>query len=171
MGSLSSVTSILSPLLTATGLPGALVGAGSQIVAQKQARAELRAEQGLALSQLQSRQKQNEDQATADAALEKQKIDATAAADEARRQQALRRAVARQKTLFSAQGLGGSAQGSNEAVLLGLVNDSLAQSDQAQQLDTLRRTALDQSVEQTRQKNLLEYAQLAQRQNLSRYYA
>ena len=79
----------------------------------------------------------------------------------------MRRAVARQKTLFSSQGLSGS-DGSGEAVLLGLYNDSTLEAGQNAQLDRLRAAALDQNLEQVKQKNLLEATQLADRQNLNR---
>jgi hypothetical protein len=168
MGSLSSITSLLSPVLTGAGLPVALVGAGSQILQDKRARSDLRAQQNVALDQLQSRQRLEEGQSAQNATLEKQKIAADATAAEERRKLALRRTVARQKTLFSAQGLGGNTAGSNEAVLLGLYNDSDMDASQQNQSDYFRKTALDQSLAQQRQKNLLEASQLSERQNLTR---
>lgn len=169
MGALTGLTSILSPLLTGAGLPGAVVGIGSQLLSQQSDRDEIRRQQGQALSQLQERQKLDEQSASQNAALEKQKIAADAATADERRRLAMRRAVARQKTLFSAQGLGGQDAGSNEAVLLGLINDRQLQQEQSNKLDNLRTQALDQSLSQQKQKNLLQASQLAEQQSLTRY--
>ena len=165
MGSLSGVTSFLTPLL---GVPGAVISAGAHLIDQQKERNDLRAQQQNALQQLQARQAQEEALATQNAALEKQKLEADAQATEDRRKLALRRAVARQKTLFSAQGLGGAQDGSGEAVLLGLVNDSNTEATQDNQITALKNAALDQSLEQRRQKNLLESSQMAESQNLTR---
>ncbi len=168
MGSLSGISSVLSPVLAMTGIPGAIVGAGTQLVAQQKARDDLRAQQGAALTQLQAQQSLAEQQASNSADLQKQQIAADAALTETRRKQALRRAVAKQKTLFSAQGLSPADSGSGEAVLLGLYNDSEEDSAAQTQSDALRNAALDQSLASQKQKNLLEATQLAERQNLTR---
>lgn len=168
MGSLSGITSLVAPLLSFTGIPGALIGAGTSLVSQQLTRKQLQSQQDLALQQLQSRQRQEEDAAAQTAALQKSQMAAERQNAESRRIAALRRAVARQKTLFSAQGLGGANDGSNEAVLLGLYNDSNIDANEQARLDSLRSTALDQSLDQRKQRNLLEVTQLAERQNLSR---
>lgn len=167
MGSLSGVTSVLSPLFAGLGVPGAIIGMSTNYVEQEKLRDQLRAQQNTALEQLQARQSQDESASAQSALLQKQKIDADAQTAEARRVAALRRAVARQKTLFSAQGLSGDG-GSNEAVLLGLYDDSAAEEAAQSRADMLRKTALDQSLNQQKQKNLLEASQLAERQKLTR---
>lgn len=167
MGSLSGLTQVLSPALTLTGIPGALVGAGTQLLAQQRARDQLRAEQDIALSQLQARQAQDEGNLAANTALEKSRLAAEATAAESRRKTALRRAIGRQKTLFSAQGMSPDG-GSSEAVLLGLYNEGMDDDATQTRLDRLRTTALDQNLSAQKQKNLLEAAQLAERQNLAR---
>ncbi|NBX65893.1 MAG: hypothetical protein EBQ96_02745 [Proteobacteria bacterium] len=169
MGTLAGIASALSPILTGAGIPGAVVGFGTQYLNQRIARDDLRRQQDQALVQLQSKQRLDEEQSAQNATLEKQKIANETAANELRRRQALKRAVARQKTLFSAQGLGGEDAGSNEAVLLGLVNSSEEESAETERLANLRRQTLDQSLSQQKQKNLLESTQLAQRQSLARY--
>lgn len=169
MGSLAGIATALTPILTGAGIPGAVVGFGTQYLNQKIARDDLRRQQDQALAQLQGRQRLDEDLAAQNAAIEKQKIASETAAVELRRKQALKRAVARQKTLFSAQGLGGETAGSNEAVLLGFMNSSEEEAAQNDQMANLRRTALEQSLAAQKQKNLLESTQLAQRQSLSRY--
>lgn len=169
MGSLAGIATALTPILTGAGIPGAVVGFGAQYLNQRIARDDLRRQQDQALAQLQGRQALDEQLASQNAALEKQKIASEAASAELRRKQALKRAVARQKTLFSAQGLGGDEGGSNEAVLLGYMNASEEEAAQNQQLADLRRNALDQSLAAQKQRNLLEATQLAQRQSLARY--
>ncbi|MBU6234531.1 MAG: hypothetical protein KGQ41_01690 [Alphaproteobacteria bacterium] len=169
MGAVAGFSSLLTPLLSSFGVPGVIGTVASELISQNSARKQARAEQDQALVQLQERQRADEAVAMQNAVLQRKQIEEEAMAAEERRKQALRRAVARQRTLFSAQGLGASAQGSNEAVLLGLLNDSAAEADSAASLDTLKKTALDQGLEQQRQKNLLETTQLAQKQVLSRY--
>lgn len=167
MGALSGITQILSPLLTTAGVPGAIIGMGANLISQQQTRDALRNQQDIALAQLQSRQNLEEGIAAQNAQTEKARLAAEAQSAAARRTAALRRAVARQKTLFSAQGLSGGG-GSNEAVLLGLYNDADMDAAESERLDALRTTALDQQLAAQKQKNLLESAQLAERQRLTR---
>lgn len=169
MGALSGITSILSPILTTAGVPAAVGGFATQLLNQQIARDQLKREQNQALQQLQERQKVDEAAAENSTRLQKLSIEAEAAANEDRRRLALRRAVARQKTLFSAQGLGGGNDGSSEAVLLGLINDSENQAASDAVLGDLRKSALDQNVAAQKQKNLLQLTQLGQRQNLTNY--
>jgi hypothetical protein len=169
MGTLAGIAGALSPILTGAGIPGAVVGFGTQYLNQRIARDDLRRQQDQALEQLQGRQQLDETLASQNAMLEKQKIANETAAAELRRKQALKRAVARQKTLFSAQGLGSEVAGSNEAVLLGLMDESEFEGSENERLASLRRTALDQSLSSQKQRNLLDATQLAQRQSLARY--
>lgn len=167
MGSLNGIGSVLQPILTMTGIPGMILGVGNTLAQQQEARNALRSQQDTALAQLQARQSLEEAGAAENAALQKAQIASDAATADTRRKAALRRAVARQKTLFSSQGIGG-ADGSNEAVLLGLYNDSDEDAAAQSRADSLRVAALDQSAAQRRQKNLLEAAQLSEQQNLTR---
>lgn len=134
--------------------------------AEKNAQANLLAQQEQALKQLQAQQALGQYNAEQDAALQKQKIAADAASSDAARMAALRRAVARQNAQFGASGAG--SDGSAEAVMLGLVNQS--EEDKAGQdaLDTLRYQAIDQNVGQQKSVDVLQQAQLQQKQNLQR---
>lgn len=132
-------------------------------------RDQIRAEQGLALEQLQNRQALQESQLAQNNALEKGRIATDAAQADEERRAALRRAVARQRASFGAQGVGSNG-GSSEAVLLGFFDESDAERDRRERLDQTRNTALDNNLAQTRSLNLLQATQLAERQKLSRYF-
>jgi len=165
MGAFTKIADIVAPMLSTAGVPGAIIGTGANIIAQQQMRDELQRQQETALAQLQSRQNLDESVSAQNAELEKTRISAEAQSAASRRNAALRRAVARQKTLFSAQGLSG---GSAEAVLLGMYNDADMDAAEQTRLDGLRTTALDQQLAAQKQKNLLESAQMAERQRLAR---
>jgi hypothetical protein len=168
MGSLTPLMgTIVGPGLTALGVPPPLVAAISAFNAFTSYQ-QTHKEQKNAQSQLQAQQKLNEQMAQEQADLQKQQMAVEAEAAEKRRVAALRRAVARQKTLFSAQGLSAYDSGSSEAVLLGLYDDSATEGDQQKQLTGLRNAALDQSLKQQKQKNILEASQLAERNRFSR---
>lgn len=97
------------------------------------------------------------------AALQKeQNRAATEQADSARRA-ALKRAMARQRANFGAQGVGSNA-GSSEAVLLGMFQESDEERANREKLDTLRTQALDQSLGSQQQLNLLQQTQLREKQ-------
>lgn len=155
MGALGSVTGVLGSALTAVNTVSRVVDMATGASQEKQA-----------LSQLQTQQRLAQQQAQNDAALQAQKISGDAAAEETRRKQALKRAIAKQKTLFAAQGLSGG--GSADAVLLGLFEESEAERKEREQLDAIRKQALSQNLEQQRQKDLLSTTQLAERNNLER---
>ena len=76
-----------------------------------------------ALEQLQKRQALQQQQLAQDAALERERIALNTAQSEEERKAALRRAVARQRANFGAQGVGSGA-GSSQEVLLGLFEES-----------------------------------------------
>jgi len=97
---------------------------------------------------------------------------ATASAEEKRRVDALRRTMARTRASMGANGVS-AADGSGEAILLGLVNDTDGERQDAQRIDQIKRQAIQQEVENIRRRNLLEQAQLAERQRLeflSKFY-
>lgn len=83
--------------------------------------------------------------------------------------QTLRRAVARQRARFGAQGVGNNG-GSSEAVLLGLFEESEQEKLKREQLDALRNQSARLGVENQHSMNLLEITSLAERQNLQRFY-
>lgn len=168
MGSLTNILGAISPVLTMGGVPGAIIGTAGNLASQRQVSADLRAQQDLMMRQLQARQGASLSEMDGRAKLETQRLDMEAQAGAARRTAALRRAVGRQKTLFSAQGLKGGDGGSSEAVLLGLYDDNRLDQQADDQLTQLRKTALQQDLNATRQRNLLEATQLAQQQHLSR---
>ncbi|QQP88579.1 hypothetical protein IGS68_21515 [Skermanella sp. TT6] len=101
----------------------------------------------------------------ADIETRRAQIQASAAADEAARREALRRAVGRTRTSLGTRG-GGTSDGSGEAVLLGLVSRTDADSRSAQAIERLRGQALSREAEDTRRRNLLDQSQLAERQRL-----
>ncbi|WP_158046928.1 hypothetical protein [Skermanella pratensis] len=101
----------------------------------------------------------------ADIETRRTQIEASAAADEAARRDALRRAVGRTRAGLGARG-GGTADGSGEAVLLGLVSRTDGDSRNAAAVERLRGQALSQESEDTRRRNLLDQSQLAERQRL-----
>ncbi len=124
-------------------------------------------QQQLALTQLKQQQALEERQAAQEAELEKQSMAQEAAADAADREKALKRAVARQKAVFGARGVG-SGTGSSEAVLLGLFDESDEEAQAREKLDTLRLKALDQNLDSQKSMNLLQASQLAAQQKLER---
>lgn len=82
------------------------------------------------------------------------------------RRLALKRAMSRQKALFGARGTG-DLSGSSEAVLLGQFQELDAERIARERSDALRDKALDQSLSQRRQSNLLEQEQQRQKNLLS----
>ncbi len=166
---------------TLTGLAGTLssvVGATNSIAgtlgltkdnsannAENDRRQALQAQQNLALAQLQAQQNLAASQAQSDANLDRQKIAKDATASEEARRRALKRAVARQRASFGSSGVG-SAGGSSEAVLLGLFEESEEEKEQRESLDSLRFSAIDQSLSNTKNTNTLRRTQLQERQNL-----
>ena len=107
-----------------------------------------------------------EKQAKADAALKKQALLEDAAADEKKRKSALRKAVASKKASFGAQGVG-SSSGSSEAVLLGLISDSEDAQDESDSVTALKLAAIDQDLKQQKALNVLQRAQLKEKNSLS----
>ncbi len=64
----------------------------------------------------------------------------------------------------------GSGSGSAQAVLLGLFDESEDERTKREELDSLRLTALDQNIGQSRALNVLQRTQLAERQRLMRQF-
>lgn len=88
------------------------------------------------------------------AALDERETALQTAEQERKRQQDLRRATAARKAAFGSQGIS-TADGSGQAVLLGLFQNSDEERKYRERLDALRRDALAQDVENKRRRNLL----------------
>ena len=120
-------------------------------------------QQRLELRQLQERQNAQLKAQQQETALSREKLAAEAKNAEENRLSALRRAVARQRASFGATGLS-----ANEAVLLGLFEETDQDRQQRERLDTLRNRALDNDLASTQSLNVLQRSQLAQQQRLER---
>lgn len=130
-------------------------------------RQQVRAQNDLALQQLKQQQRLDEDQSAQDAALERERRAEQSRQANEQRQAALRRAVARQRARFGASGVG-SVNGSSEAVLLGMFEESDDERENRERLDRLRNRALEQDQSQLRSRNVLAATQRAQRSQLKR---
>jgi len=154
---LGTITSIQSQLGSLTG-----IGTRGQEKAQ-------RAQQDLALQQLQQTQANTEREAQQKAARDRERLQVEAQQNDQRRRQSLRRSIARQNARVGASDT--SRTGSNEAVLLGLINDTEDDRQNAAQLDQLRFNTIDSGVSDLQQRNVLQRTQLAERQRLEREIA
>ncbi len=128
-----------------------------------------RAQGALEVRQLQQRQALEQSQLEAEAAYKKQTQALETAQAQEERRAALKRAVARQRASFGAQGVG-SAGGSSQAVLLGLFEESEDERKKREALDALRSSGLDSAVNENRASNLLAYSQAAERKHFSNIY-
>lgn len=118
------------------------------------------------LENLKAQQDLQERQAATNAALQKEQIALSTAQDDKDRKAALKRAVARQRASFGSAGVG-SAAGSSQAVLLGLFEESEDEQRKREALDALKLKSIDQDLEQTRALNVLQRAQLEEKNNLN----
>lgn len=121
------------------------------------------------LKQLNERNRLQQQQLAQNIALQKEQGALDAAQKDSERREALRRAVARQRAKFGAQGVGSNG-GSSEAVLLGLFDESDEERKKREDVDALRTRALDNNLSQAAAGNLLEATQLAERQKVQRVY-
>jgi hypothetical protein len=120
----------------------------------------------LALRQLEQQQQLQQSQALQDAANDKAQIAVATQAAEDERRLALKRAVARQKAAFGGQGIA-SGDGSSEAVLLGLFQESEDEKQSRERLDKLRLQAIDQGLAQSVSANTLTRTQTAEKNKLT----
>lgn len=137
-------------------------------LAAQQSRQASKAQQKLALRQLQETQAASLQKAQEDAQAQRAEIELSAQQDEEERRSALKRAVARQRAQFGAQGIGTNGSGSAQAVLLGLFEESDDERERREQLDALRTQSLETGLAQQVRINTLQRTQLQQRQNLDR---
>lgn len=167
MGSLSNIVKLASPLAAMTGVPGALVSFGASTLLDTQKNRQQKAQQNLAYAQLRDKQNLDQAQQEQNAALEREKLATETALEDERRRQALRSAASRQRTLFAAQGISLNDTGSSEAVLDGLYADANVEDSYRTQLARMKDAAIDRSLSERTQRNLLESTQTAQRNRLS----
>lgn len=127
----------------------------------------LQREQDLALRQLQAKQNLQAQQLAAETALERESIALNAEQDEQNRLSTLKRAVARQRANAGASGIS-SGDGSAQAVLLGLFEETEGELNNRERLDNLRNSALDLDVANQSSINVLQRTQLRQKQDFER---
>lgn len=168
MGSITPVLTGLGNINAALGVANAVAG-GIGNFRHTPARNAQR-EQELALKQLRQKQALDTKNMAQQDALEKERLASDAAAAEDTRLAALRRAMARQRANFGAQGTG-SDGGSAGAVLLGLFDESEDELARRERVDDIRRRAIDLGAAQRGALNTLQYAQLQERQKLGRLSA
>lgn len=123
--------------------------------------------QELALRQFQETQKLQAGHLAAQNALERDKLNAQSRQAETERLNALKRAMARQRANFGAQGVGTGA-GSSQAVLLGMFDESADELRAREEMDALKNRALDLGVSQNESLSLLQRTQLQERQKIDR---
>lgn len=104
------------------------------------------------------------------AALEKEQLRLTSENADTERRAALRRAVSRQRALYGSSGTG-SGDGSAQAVLLGLFDESDGEKTEREALDALKNRAVDQGIAQQQRINTLQLSQLKERNRLNKISA
>ncbi len=161
-GVLPALTSVASTAAAVNSTIGTIRSFGANPV---------REDQNLALRQLQERQNLQSSQNAAQSALDRKKLALEKAKSDEDRRKALRRAVSRQRAKFGSQGVGASSvNGSSEAVLLGLFEESDNERKQRDALDHVRERAIELNTSNRRALNLLQATQLQQRQKLQRLF-
>lgn len=119
------------------------------------------------LEQLQERQRLEEEQALKAANLQRQEISLKTQEAEQKRRSALKRAVARKRASFGGAGIS-SNNGSSEAVLLGMFDESDEERQNRERLDNIRLQSIDNDLANVKRVNTLQRTQLASRQRLNR---
>jgi hypothetical protein len=169
MGGLTSIVSGINEIASVVGTVNSLANNVNSLSgnANGQALKDQQKQQALALAQLKSQQALAQQTAAQQAALAKQQLQAQAQSAEDERLSTLRRAVARQRAAYGAQGLSGG-DGSSQAVLLGLFDESDEEKKNRDQIDALRPAAVDQNIAAQAGADILQLSQLQQRQKLDR---
>jgi hypothetical protein len=169
MGGLTSIVSGINEIASVVGTVNSLANNIDALSgnANGQALKDQQKQQALALSQLKAQQAQAQKAAADQAAFSKQQIAAQAQSANDQQLLALRRAVARQRAAYGAQGLS-SGDGSSQAVLLGLFDESDQEKKDRDRIDTLRSAAVDQDIAAQTGADILQLSQLQQRQKLDR---
>ncbi|PZP56786.1 MAG: hypothetical protein DI586_02510 [Micavibrio aeruginosavorus] len=153
---MGSLTSALAPIIQVGSALGTVANAAAPFYKDSVDRKAQKASNELAVRQAQ-----------ASAALQKEQNRLSALQQEQDRKRALRNAVARQRAEFGGSGIG-SADGSSEAVLLGLFNESDDERAMRQQITNLRNNALDLTPAQIQQRNLLQQTQSREQDAINR---
>lgn len=164
MGALTPVASGLNSITSTIGAVNALNSAIGNI--GRTGSASMDAQQDLAMKQLKAQQQAAMKTAQEQANLSAAQIAATAASNETARRTALKRAVSRQRAQFGSQNV--SDGGSSEAVLLGMFAESDTEREDRERIDGLRLAALDQDLAAQSRLNILQRAQLQERQKLQK---
>lgn len=161
---MGTLTSTLSTLTQTLGAVSTLASTVDTLTGGQ--RRDTKAQQTLALSQLQQSQANSTREAALNAQAEREKIALQSTQAEEQRKDALRRAIAKRNASVGASGV--SRTGSNEAVLLGLINDVDDDRQNANALDQLRFNTIDNGLTNLQSSNVLTRTQLAERQSLDR---
>ncbi len=159
MGALQSVMSFLPLVQQGFNLVSGAMEQNASIRQQQHAQAQ-------ALQHLQAQQKLSTHHQAEQNALARDRIATESRQAQEDRQRALRRAMARQRVAFGAQGINPS-EGSAEAVLLGLFEETEQDRTDRERLDNLRYQALSQQESQREALNVLQRTQLQQQQRLN----
>lgn len=114
------------------------------------------------------REKQNAlnmQQAQKDAATKTANIEMQAQLAEEERLRNLKSAIAKQRASFGASGVS-STGGSSQAVLEGFMNESEEEKQARKQVDNMKKQAIQDSLKQTKQKNILEVSQMEEENSI-----
>lgn len=159
MGGFTSALSAIPQIVSGVSMVADVVGTLS-------AQSDRRRESDQALRALQARQQADYAHAQREAELSRAEIARKGEADEAARQAALKRAVARQQARFGASGISPGTSGSAQALLLGLYEESEEERARREHLDTLRNAAIDEDLAYRGQVNVLQLSDLRERQKI-----
>lgn len=167
---MGQLTSVLSTLGGVNGVVGAInrtAGNINALGANAAQLKELRQQQEQAGAQLASRQQLEEElaQKKRDQDVAMLRVESDQA--ERRRVAALKAVTAKQRAAMGGAGVAAD-DGSGEAVLLGLFQQSDAERADRAAVDDLRQKIIDANYDSLRSRNLLEAAQLSERQSLQR---
>lgn len=168
MGTLSSAVKVLGQFGNMAGSISSIYSgynAAKTLLGDSEQKDALRREQELAMRQLIEAQNAGLQKAEEQAGLDRAKITADAQNAETARRAALKRAMARQKVQYGASGIS-AADGSGEAVLLGLFEESDQERQAREKLDGLRNQAIDLDIADRNRINVLQRTQLQERQKL-----
>lgn len=129
MAGLTNAASAIAPAVQGLNLATSVARTATDVLGigsrpEELRQSALRADNNLALRQLQARQNEALAKSQEEAALDRERIAAEAAEAESRRRQALKRSVARQRARFGSSGIETGSSGSAQAVLLGLFDES-----------------------------------------------
>ena len=169
---MGGLTSTIGSIVGGVGdITGSVLSGGASLASKEfdnfQRRRELRAQQDTALKQLQEKQTEDLERAAEKAIFDREKILADTDQRERDRRSSLKRAVARQRARAGTSGITAS-NGSGEAILLGLFDESEDERSERQRQDDLRLRAIDSDITNRQSRNLLEASQLREHQRLER---